>query len=155
MLKSRCFARLNQTVKLKCGFYALEEDSGAQHHVYAYPHRHHLQNRNKSKVNHEHSHLLQGTIGDLYWEWMNGEKSNFFSFFFFFSFIFISWRLITSQHFSGFCHTYFNFNSHYSGRWIEKDIAAIYMSVPPKFPSRSFILSSLTFRSYDPFWGFF
>ena len=26
-------------------------------------------------------------------------------FFFFFSFIFISWRLITSQHFSGFCHT--------------------------------------------------
>ena len=25
--------------------------------------------------------------------------------FFFFSFIFISWRLITSQHFSGFCHT--------------------------------------------------
>ena len=24
---------------------------------------------------------------------------------FFFSFIFISWRLITSQHFSGFCHT--------------------------------------------------
>ena len=26
-------------------------------------------------------------------------------FFFFFSFIFISWRLITSQHCSGFCHT--------------------------------------------------
>ena len=26
-------------------------------------------------------------------------------FFFLFSFIFISWRLITSQHFSGFCHT--------------------------------------------------
>ena len=26
-------------------------------------------------------------------------------FFFFFKFIFISWRLITSQHFSGFCHT--------------------------------------------------
>ena len=26
-------------------------------------------------------------------------------FFFFFSFIFISWRLITSQHFSGLCHT--------------------------------------------------
>ena len=25
--------------------------------------------------------------------------------FFFFSFIFISWRLVTSQHFSGFCHT--------------------------------------------------
>ena len=24
---------------------------------------------------------------------------------FFFSFIFIGWRLITSQHFSGFCHT--------------------------------------------------
>ena len=24
---------------------------------------------------------------------------------FFFSFMFISWRLITSQHFSGFCHT--------------------------------------------------
>ena len=34
---------------------------------------------------------------------------------FFFSFIFISWRLITSQHFSGFCHTYphlFNSISH-------------------------------------------
>ena len=29
----------------------------------------------------------------------------FFFFFFFFSFIFISWRLITSQHCSGFCHT--------------------------------------------------
>ena len=29
----------------------------------------------------------------------------FFTCFFFFSFIFISWRLITSQHFSGFCHT--------------------------------------------------
>ena len=27
------------------------------------------------------------------------------SFLFFFPFIFISWRLITSQHFSGFCHT--------------------------------------------------
>ena len=26
--------------------------------------------------------------------------------FFFFSFIFISWRIITSQHFSGFCHTW-------------------------------------------------
>ena len=29
----------------------------------------------------------------------------FFLFLIFFSFIFISWRLVTSQHFSGFCHT--------------------------------------------------
>ena len=44
-----------------------------------------------------------------------GEKAPFFFFFFlhvlinrflnFFPFIFISWRLITSQHCSGFCHT--------------------------------------------------
>ena len=35
----------------------------------------------------------------LLWSWL-------FNFLFlFFSFIFISWRLITSQHFSGFCHT--------------------------------------------------
>ena len=31
--------------------------------------------------------------------------SHFAFLFFLFSFIFISWRLITSQHFSGFCHT--------------------------------------------------
>ena len=40
------------------------------------------------------------------WTWLR--DFNLFSFFFFFSFfsfIFISWRLITSQHCSGFCHT--------------------------------------------------
>ena len=34
-----------------------------------------------------------------------GPDAMIFFFFFFFSFIFISWRLITSQHCSGFCHT--------------------------------------------------
>ena len=36
---------------------------------------------------------------------VGGEEEISFSSFFFFSSIFISWRLITSQHFRGFCHT--------------------------------------------------
>ena len=36
-----------------------------------------------------------------YFQWYSKELY----FLFFFSFIFISWRLITSQHFSGFCQT--------------------------------------------------
>ena len=38
------------------------------------------------------------TVADFYF-------FNFLKFFYFFSFIFISWRLITLQHCSGFCHT--------------------------------------------------
>ena len=42
--------------------------------------------------------------------------------FFFFSFIFISWRLITSQHFSGFCHTL---------TWISHGVTCIPHPYPP------------------------
>ena len=42
--------------------------------------------------------------------------------FFFFSFIFISWRLITSQHFSGFCHTL---------TWISHGVTCIPYPDPP------------------------
>ena len=41
---------------------------------------------------------------------------------FFFSFIFISWRLITSQHFSGFCHTL---------TWISHGVTCIPHPNPP------------------------
>ena len=44
------------------------------------------------------------------------------SFFFFFSFIFISWRLITSQHCSGFCHTL---------TWISHGVTCIPHPEPP------------------------
>ena len=47
-------------------------------------------------------------------------------FFFFFPFIFISWRLITSQHFSGFCHTL---------TWISHEVTCIPHSNPPSPPS--------------------
>ena len=46
----------------------------------------------------------------------------YFLFFFFFSFIFISWRLITSQHFSGFCHTL---------TWINHGVTCIPHPDPP------------------------
>ena len=48
-------------------------------------------------------------------------KKDFFSFFFF-SFIFISWRLITSQHCSGFCHTL---------TWISHGVTCIPHPDPP------------------------
>ena len=38
-------------------------------------------------------------------QWFKRRGFSFQDIFFFFPFIFISWRLITSQHFSGFCHT--------------------------------------------------
>ena len=41
----------------------------------------------------------------------------------------------------------FCFYFHYSRRWIQKGIAVIYVSVLPLFPSTSFIVSGLTFRS--------
>ena len=43
----------------------------------------------------------------------------------------------------------FVFISIYCGRWIKKDIAAIYVRdcVLPVFPYKSFIVSGLTFRS--------
>ena len=44
------------------------------------------------------------------------------SIFFFFSFIFISWRLITSQHFSGFCYTL---------TWISHGVTCIPHPDPP------------------------
>ena len=44
------------------------------------------------------------------------------AFFFFFSFIFISWRLITSQHFRGFCHTL---------TWISHGVTCIPHPDPP------------------------
>ena len=46
-------------------------------------------------------------------------SASFFSFFFF-PFIFISWRLITSQHFSGFCHilTWISLVSFFSPGWL-------------------------------------
>ena len=44
------------------------------------------------------------------------------SLFFFFSFIFISWMLITSQHFSGFCHTL---------TWISHGVTCIPHPDPP------------------------
>ena len=50
-----------------------------------------LQARLQQYMNHELPDVQAGFI--------------FFNSFFFFSFIFISWRLITSQHFRGFCHT--------------------------------------------------
>ena len=43
-------------------------------------------------------------------------------FVFFFSFIFISWRLITSQHFSGFCHTL---------KWISQELHVFPILIPP------------------------
>ena len=46
---------------------------------------------------------------------------HFFSFFLLFSFIFISWRLITSQHFSGFCHTL---------TWISHGVTCIPIPIP-------------------------
>ena len=50
--------------------------------------------------------------------WMLSLKPTFF----FFSFIFISWRLITSQHFSGFCHTL---------TWISRGVTCIPLPDPP------------------------
>ena len=43
-------------------------------------------------------------------------------FFLFFSFIFISWRLITLQYFSGFCHTL---------TWIRHEVTCIPHPIPP------------------------
>ena len=51
---------------------------------------------------------------------------------FFFSFIFISWRLITSQHCSGFCHTL---------TWISHGVTCI---PHPNPPSRVFITSTFS-----------
>ena len=53
----------------------------------------------KCKDNEVGSLLLKAEEGNEFGWNVKGE------FFFFFPFIFISWRLITSQHFNGFCHT--------------------------------------------------
>ena len=51
---------------------------------------------------------------------------------------------------------YFCFYFKYSGKWIEKEIAAIYVeSVLPMFSSRNFIVSSLTFRPLIHFYLIF
>ena len=51
---------------------------------------------------------------------------------------------------------YFCFYFKYSGKWIEKEIAAIYVeSVLPMFYSRTFIVSSLTFRPLIHFYLIF
>ena len=42
---------------------------------------------------------------------------------------------------------YFCFHFHYSRRWIEKDLAAIYVKECSMFSTKSFIVSGLTFRS--------
>ena len=52
------------------------------------------------------------------WHFLNSEVF----FFFLFSFIFISWRLTTSQHFSGFCHTL---------TWISHGVTCIPHPNPP------------------------
>ena len=52
----------------------------------------------------------------------------FFFLFFFFSFIFINWRLITSQHCSGFCHTL---------TWISHGVTCIPHPHPPPSPPDS------------------
>ena len=50
----------------------------------------------------------------------------------------------------------FAFFFNYSGKWIEKETAAIYVqSVLPMFSSRSFIVSGLTFRPLIHFYPIF
>ena len=82
----------------------------------------------------------------------------FLFFYFYFSFIFISWRLITSQHFSGFCHTL---------TWINHGVTCIPHPNPPShlplhpiplgFPFYKFTVFNHTFGSqqiWNILWAF-
>ena len=65
---------------------------------------------------------ITGATAGVEVAWLEGEVRVQAILFFFFSFIFISWRLITSQHCSGFCHTL---------TWISHGVTCIPHPDPP------------------------
>ena len=48
---------------------------------------------------------LSSALSSTYWSVFFAQRAEIFFLFFVFSFIFISWKLITLQYCSGFCHT--------------------------------------------------